>query len=315
MAMGHVMLDLAGPEILQLDKELIAHPQVGGIILFSRNYENKKQLRELTRNIRKISPDCLIAVDQEGGRVQRFLTDFTRLPAFEEYGLLYEKNQTQSLETAQKMSFVMAKELQDVGVNMSFTPVLDLNLKINDIIGERSFHSDLNIVIKVAQAFIEGMHHAGMPATGKHFPGHGSVKADSHLTLPIDNRDFETIYQQDMQPFIQLNEQLDAIMPAHILYEAVDNLPTCYSNYWLQEILRKKLNYQGVIFSDDLSMEGANLSSDYRDRARQALDAGCDMILVCNDRENAIGVLDGFENYSNAHSSQRLKEFCSKCKA
>lgn len=315
MTIGHVMLDLAGPDLSPVEKDIIRHPQVGGIILFSRNYETKKQLRELTKNIRKLSPDSLIAVDQEGGRVQRFLNDFTRLPAFEDYGVLYEKNQTQALETAQKMSFVMAKELQDVGVNMSFTPVLDLNLKINEIIGERSFHGDHNIVIKLAQAFIEGLHHAGMPATGKHFPGHGSVKADSHLTLPVDDRDFESIYQQDMQPFIQLHEQLDAIMPAHILYEAVDKYPTCFSNYWLQDVLRSKLNYRGVIFSDDLSMEGANLGSDYKDRARLALDAGCDMILVCNNQENAIRVLDEFENYSNNISTQRLKEFCNKCKS
>ncbi len=315
MAMGHVMLDLAGPEILQLEKELIEHPQVGGIILFSRNYENKKQLQELTKNIRKISSTCLIAVDQEGGRVQRFLTDFTQLPPFEEYGLLFEKNQNKALEAAQKMSYVMAKELQDVGVNMSFTPVLDLNLKINEIIGERSFHSDPNIVVKLAQAFISGMHQAGMPATGKHFPGHGSVKADSHLTLPVDDRDFDSIYQQDMQPFILLNEQLDAIMPAHILYEAVDKFSTCFSSFWLQDVLRSKINYQGVIFSDDLSMEGANLGADYKDRARLALDAGCDMILVCNNRDNAIRVLDEFENYANSESNRRLNEFCHKCKS
>lgn len=312
--MGHIMLDLEGHSLSQLDKEILQHPQVGGIILFARNYESKKQLQSLTREIRKISPECLIAVDQEGGRVQRFVKDFTTLPSFEEYGLLFEKNPDAATSKAEEMAYVMARELQEAGVNISFTPVLDLDYKKSEVIGTRSFHADPIAVSKLANAFIDGMHQAGMPATGKHFPGHGAVAADSHLTLPIDERDYDSIYEQDMQPFLKLNNKLDAIMPAHILYQSVDHNPTCFSNVWLQDILRKQLDYQGVIFSDDLGMAGANFISDEKDRAKLALEAGCDMILICNNRNSAISILDETENYSNNISAKRLTEFNNKCK-
>lgn len=313
MITGHLMTDLEGPELTSLEKDLLQHPQVGGVILFDRNYESKKQVSQLTKHIRQIAPECMIAVDQEGGRVQRFRHDFTSLPAFEEYGQAYQQDPNKAINWAQQMAFTMAKELQSVGVNLSFSPVLDLDLGMNEIIGSRAFNADPSIVVSLAGAFIKGMHQARMPATGKHFPGHGSVTADSHVTLPVDQRTFEVIYQQDMQPFIQLNSSLDAIMPAHILYEAVDSQPTCFSSYWLQTILRTQLQYQGVIFSDDLSMEGAAGMANPVDRAITALEAGCDMILVCNNQDASIEVLDGIEDYRNTRSAARLDDFRAKC--
>lgn len=304
---GHIMLDLHGLEIDQIEKEILKHPQVGGIILFSRNFESKKQLQALTKSIRKINETCLIAVDQEGGRVQRFRQGFTSLPSFRTYGELYEKDPTHACQEAEKMAYIMAQELIDVGVDLSFTPVLDIDQGVSEVIGDRSFYHEANVIIELARSFIKGMHAARMPATGKHFPGHGFVAADSHTSLPIDNRDFQTIYHQDMQPFIQLNNDLDAIMPAHISYKTVDQNPVCFSNYWLQEILRSKLNFSGVIFSDDLSMAGAQAMGDYAVRSKTALDSGCDMILICNHREQAIKVLDNLENYENDASEERLK--------
>lgn len=309
MTIGHVMLDLHGVDLTSLEKELLRHPQVGGVILFSRNYDSKKQLRSLTKSIRSHAKDCLIAVDQEGGRVQHFKTDFCPLPSFRTYGNLYEMNSREAVMHAQKMAFEMAKELREVGVNLSFTPVLDIDIGRSQVIGDRSFHHNSDIVVKLGKAFINGMHRAGMPATGKHFPGHGYVAADSHMTLPVDDRQYDEIMNQDMVPFLKLNQELDGIMPAHILYKNVDSNSTCFSNFWLQDILRTQLNFNGVIFSDDLSMAGAEFVSDYEERAKKALAAGCDMVLICNQQEQAIRILDAIERYNNLESANRLKNF------
>lgn len=309
MAIGHVMLDLQDLFLSQQENEMLAHPQVGGVILFSRNYESKKQLGELIKAIRKKAPECLIAVDQEGGRVQRFREGFLTLPPFRVYGELYQQNKEEALNYAQTMAFTMARELKEVGVDMSFTPVLDIDYGKSKVIGDRSFSHQSEVVIDLGRAFIKGMHRAGMPATGKHFPGHGSVAADSHLTLPLDDRSYDCILQEDLQPFIKLQRELDAVMPAHILYEQVDCNPPCFSPFWLQEILRTKLNFSGVIFSDDLSMAGAGFVADYVERARKALAAGCDMILVCNHQSQAINVLADLEDYINPGSAARLSRF------
>lgn len=314
MSMGHIMIDLDDVELSEIEKELLKHPQVGGIILFARNYESKKQLCNLTSSIRKIFPECLIAVDQEGGRVQRFKNEFTLLPSFSEYGKKYQLNPDEAKQEAQRMALVMATELLSCGVNVSFTPVLDLDYGLSEVIGSRSFHSNTEILIDLASSFIQGMHEAGMPATGKHFPGHGAVKADSHLTLPVDSRPFNTIYQEDLQPFLRLNTALDAIMPAHILYDKIDDNAACFSPFWLQEVLRNRLAFTGVIFSDDLSMGGAKVVGDHVQRTQQAFKAGCDMVLICNERAQAILVLDELENYENQMSQKRLQIFRAKSK-
>jgi beta-N-acetylhexosaminidase len=309
MTTGHVMLDVEGFELTQQEKEILEHPQVGGIILFTRNYESKKQLKYLTRCIHKFSPDCLIAVDQEGGRVQRFKKEFIPLPAFKQYGALYEQNPQEGLKKAQQMAYVMARELLELGIDISFTPVLDMDRGVSQVIADRSFHRKQDIVIHLGRAFIQGMNQAGMPATGKHFPGHGAVADDSHLTLPIDTRQFDEVFEQDIQPFSKLHQELAAIMPAHVLYKSIDSKPPCFSRYWLEDVLRACLKFSGVIFSDDLSMAGAEAMGNHVQRANLALQAGCDMILICNQPEQAVRVLDDIENYKNILSQQRLKEF------
>lgn len=306
---GHVMLDLKSIEISQVEQEILRHPQVGGIILFSRNYESKQQLTHLTKSIQKIVPDCIIAVDQEGGRVQRFRTEFQTYPALQTFGQLYEKNKEQALLLAENTAYQLASELREVGVTISFTPVLDMDRGQSQVIGDRAFHHQAEAVIQLGRAFIKGMHAAGMPATGKHFPGHGFVEADSHHTLPVDQRTYHEIEKNDLEPFKALSADLDAIMPAHILYEKVDRFPTCYSEFWLQTVLRSKLDFSGVIFSDDLSMAGAEFMVNYVDRAEQALQAGCDMVLCCNQPDQAVRILEHLESYQNLPSQMRLANF------
>lgn len=311
MTIGPLMLDLEGKALSQQEKEILRHPKVGGIILFSKNYESKKQLRDLIQEIRLIKSNLIIAVDQEGGRVQRFREEFQPLPTFKTYGERYQQNPVEALLYAQQMATQMAKELLEIGIDISFTPVLDIDRGVSEVIGDRSFYHQSEEVIAIARAFIQGMHAAGMPATGKHFPGHGAVAADSHHTLPIDERNYDEIYQDDMQPFIALHQELDAIMPAHILYKAVDPNPTCFSNFWLETILRNKLNFNGVIFSDDLTMAGAEIAGDFIERSHKALRAGCDMILICHQPMEAIAVLESLENYHNPVSTLRLNNFIS----
>lgn len=306
---GHVMLDLQGVVLTAEERDRLQHPQVGGVLLFTRNYASKDQLRHLVADIRLQSPNCLIAVDHEGGRVQRFRQEFIALPPFKEYGDLYQQDINKALAYAEEMANKMAGELRELDIDLSFAPVLDINSAKSLVIGDRSFHADSHIVIELGRAFIKGMHKAGMPATGKHFPGHGSVIDDSHFTLPVDLRHFDEIINNDIQPFLQLKSELDAIMPAHILYKNIDPQPPCFSSFWLQETLRKQVAFEGVIFSDDLSMAGAQFVTDYRDRADQALTAGCDMILVCNAPQEATRILNHLETYQHAGSHQRLQHF------
>ncbi len=312
--MGPLMIDVHGTSLSQEDKELLQHPLVGGIILFSRNYQSPQQVAQLTSEIRKAAKQpILIAVDHEGGRVQRFRDQFTAIPAM--YDLW--RSSGESLATSQQYAYacgyVMALEVVSVGIDISFAPVLDIN-HISDVIGDRAFHHEPQAVASIAQQFIQGMHDAGMKSTGKHFPGHGSVKEDSHIALPIDKREKSTIFSTDMVPFTQLIQQnkLDAIMPAHVIYPSVDADAVGFSKYWIQDVLRNSLGFDGVIFSDDLTMAGAHYIGGYVERAEAAQAAGCDMLLVCNSRKASIEIIDNANLVVDNKSEQRLAKLVAK---
>ncbi|WP_441373066.1 beta-N-acetylhexosaminidase [Acinetobacter lwoffii] len=292
---GALMLDIAGTTLTQEDIELLSAPQVGGVILFGRNIESPAQVRALTDHMRQVRPDILIAVDQEGGRVQRLRQGFTLLPAMGKFGELYTSDPQRALELAEKCGWLMATEVLAVGIDFSFAPVLDLN-DISDVIGDRSFAQNIQDIIPLASAFLKGMKRAGMASTGKHFPGHGSVKADSHVAAAIDTRSYAEIQQKDMQTFIQLQPQLDALMPAHVIYSQVDPNPAGFSEFWIQKVLRQELGFDGVLFSDDLSMQAACVAGGADVRIQAALKAGCDMGLVCNDRAAQCIALEGIED-------------------
>lgn len=305
---GALMLDIAGTELTQEDIQLLQAPQVGGMILFSRNIESPPQVRALTDHMRRIRPDILIAVDQEGGRVQRLKQGFSLLPAMGRLGDLYNTQPQQAVALAEQCGWLMAIEVLAVGIDFSFAPVLDLN-DVSDVIGDRSFAQNIQDIIPLASAFMQGMKRAGMANTGKHFPGHGSVKADSHVAAPVDSRSFEDIYAKDMQTFIQLMPQLDALMPAHVIYDQIDPNPAGFSPYWIQTILRQKLKFDGVLFSDDLTMQAACVVGGADARIQAALKAGCDMGLVCNDRSAACTALEGINDLAlpNQERLERMR--------
>jgi len=307
--MGPIMLDVQGTSLTEEDKELLKHPLVGGLILFTRNYESPEQITSLTKEIRNAANgDILIAVDHEGGRVQRFREQFCKIPAMGKL-MQYAGNDIHKAKTlAKHCATLMAFEVQAVGIDISFAPVLDIN-GVSDVIGDRAFHSQPEYVSSIASAFIEGMNIAGMQATGKHFPGHGSVKEDSHLALPIDKRSRAEIFNFDLTPFKQLitNNSLAALMPAHIIFPELDDQAVGFSTFWLQNILRQELGFDGVIFSDDLSMEGAACVGGYIERAEAAQQAGCDMLLTCNNRASTIEVIDKANIEIIEQSSYRLR--------
>ena len=303
---GAVMLDIAGTILADTERDIINHPNTGAVILFSRNYESPEQVIDLIQNIRAArNGEILIAVDQEGGRVQRFQEGFTRLPP----AALYQ-NEPEISEVA---GWLMAAELLAVGVDFSFAPVLDVDCGVSTIIGNRAFSQSAEKVTQLASEFRRGMKRAGMAATGKHFPGHGAVALDSHLALPIDERNLEAIRVSDLQPFRQLiAEGLEGIMPAHVLYSQIDNQSAGFSDFWIQQVLRQELGFDGVVFSDDLSMEGAASVGGFPQRAKIALQAGCDMVLVCNNSTAAMDVLDFLPIENNAKRESRLQKMRGK---
>jgi beta-N-acetylhexosaminidase len=302
------MLDLVGTSLAAGERDLLRHPLVGGVILFSRNYESPAQLAALVSDIKAVrTPPVLVAVDHEGGRVQRFRDGFTRLPAAARYGELYDRSPARGLALSELGGWLMAAELRAVGVDLSFAPVLDLNRGISRVIGDRAFHARPEAAAALARAFVRGMQRAGMAAVGKHFPGHGNVEADSHVALPVDPRAFADIQQEDLAVFERLvHHGLAAIMPAHVVYPRVDPQPAGFSRHWLEVLLRGQLGFQGAVVSDDLSMAGAAVIPDRGERARAALSAGCDLVLLCNDREGVAEVLDALGDYGSPVSQVRL---------
>lgn len=293
---GPLMVDVDGYTLTDEDRLLLSSPLVGGLILFSRNYSSPTQLSELIAEIRACNANILIAVDHEGGRVQRFREGFTRIPPMRKFGTLYAKDPENAKILAHECGWLFASELRAFDIDFSFAPVLDLDYGVSSVIGDRAFSGDIAIVSELASSLIAGMAEAGMASTGKHFPGHGAIEADSHIALPIDDRVFKEIESLDIQPFKRLMENgLNAVMPAHVIYTACDEHPAGFSSFWLKDVLRTQLSFEGVIFSDDLTMEGASVAGGYASRVGAALAAGCDMALVCNNRAGAIEALGHLE--------------------
>lgn len=308
MSLGPVMADIEGFELTAEDREVLCHPQVGGIILFRRNFDNVEQLQNLVTEIHNLrQPRLLVAVDHEGGRVQRFQQGFTGLPPLVALGDLHAQEPARATQLAEDLGWVSAAELLGVGIDLAFAPVLDLNHGVSSVIGDRALGRQPDLVAHLAQAIMRGMKAAGMAATGKHFPGHGAIAGDSHLMLPVDERDYADIADLDLRPFVTLIKAgLPSIMPAHVVYPAIDEQPAGFSHRWITDILRTELGFQGVVFSDDLSMEGAAATGGYAERAEAALAAGCDMVLVCNNRAGAVTVLESLAQYNNPTAQMRM---------
>ncbi len=287
LPLGPLMIDIAGLQLSDLEQERLCHPLVGGLILFARNYASPQQLEQLTAAVHALrSPALPIAIDHEGGRVQRCRDGFTRLPAMRRLGEQWDRDPQAAWLAARGIGYVLAAELRARGVDLSFTPVLDLDWGRSSVIGDRSLHADPAAVVRLAGALIEGLHCAGMAACGKHFPGHGWVEADSHVALPVDERELEEL-APDIEPYRRL--ELDAVMPAHVIYRRLDPRPAGFSRFWTG-MLRHQLGFDGVIFSDDLSMAGASVAGGLGERCTAAWDAGCDLLLVCNSPD-AVGEL------------------------
>lgn len=296
LPLGSVMIDVAGYALSDEERQRLCHPSVGAVILFARNFQSRLQLQALTAEIRGLrQPALLIAVDHEGGRVQRFRSDgFTRLPAMRSLGQLWDRDVLESCKAATALGYVLAAELRACGVDLSFTPVLDLDYGPSEVIGDRAFHRDPRVVTMLAKSINHGLLQAGMANCGKHFPGHGFVAADSHIAIPVDERDPKDILKEDAAPYGWLGMSLSAVMPAHVIYPFFDSQPAGFSRKWLS-LLRDELGFDGVIFSDDLSMEGASVAGNVVQGAHAALKAGCDMVLVCNSPDKADQLLEGLD--------------------
>ncbi len=306
---GLVMLDIEGKQLCEADRKRLLHPLTGGVILFSRNFDSPDQLQALTAEIHRLRrPPLLITVDHEGGRVQRFRAGFTRLPPMRALGKVWDEHPQRARELSRDAGYVLGAELRAHGIDLSFTPVLDLDFGNSSVIGDRAFHSQPEAVTQLAGAMIEGLALAGMGACGKHFPGHGYIAADSHTDVPVDTRSLAQIEAADLVPFRELVQRgLTSVMPAHVIYPAVDERPAGFSNVWLSRILRAQLKFHGMIFSDDLSMEGARVAGDIVARAEAALDAGCDMVLVCNRPDAADELLSRLRREMPPASLARLE--------
>jgi len=302
------MADIAATGLTDAERRRLQQPAVGGLILFSRNYESPQQLRALLDEVHALrEPRLLVAVDHEGGRVQRFRDGFSRLPAVGELGHVWEQDAERALQLAEISGWLMAAELRALGVDISFAPVLDIDRKNSTIIGDRAFHQDPEVIAELAHAYQRGMREAGMAATGKHFPGHGGVSEDSHMALPVDRRELQDLRMEDILPFERLIKLgLEGIMVAHVIYEKIDSRLAGFSPFWIQDILRGELGFRGAVFSDDLSMAAAHAAGDAAARARAALAAGCDMLLVCNQPESADAVIAELGDYADPASQARL---------
>ncbi len=305
---GPVMVDLEGRSLTASDRRRLLHPLTGGVILFTRNYESPEQIAALTSEIRALrDPPLLITVDHEGGRVQRFRTGFTRLSPMRLLGEIWDTDPARARRLARDAGYVLAAELLACGVDLSFTPVLDLDYGKSEVIGDRALHSRPAGICDLAAALLDGLREAGMSACGKHFPGHGYVAADSHVDVPVDHRSFTELAAADLVPFRNLIQHgLSSIMPAHVIYPSIDPHPAGFSPFWLGKVLRGDLGFQGLIFSDDLSMEGASVAGGILDRAYAALNAGCDVVLVCNRPDSADELLSGLKHRTSDASLARL---------
>jgi beta-N-acetylhexosaminidase len=304
LPLGPLMIDVAGLRLSDLERQRLCHPLVGGLILFARNYQSPEQLEQLTSEVHALrSPALPIAIDHEGGRVQRCRQGFTHLPAMRRLGECWDRDPQAALTAARELAFVLAAELRARGVDLSFTPVLDLDWGRSSVIGDRSLHRDPAVVVELAAALIEGLRSAGMAACGKHFPGHGWVEADSHVDLPVDTRRLDEL-APDLEPYRRL--ALDAVMPAHVIYPQVDPRPAGFSPVWIR-LLREELGFEGVIFSDDLSMAGASVAGDIVARCTAAWDAGCDMLLVCNTPQSVGDLLERWRPVADPLRAARVE--------
>ena len=304
MNKASLMIDIEGPFLSQEDIELIGSPHVGGLILFERNFLDRNQITDLCFEIKSKKPEIIIAVDQEGGRVQRFKKGFSQIPPMQRLGDLVSYDKHAGLDLCKNAGWLIASELIASGIDLSFSPVLDLDQDLSSIIGDRAFSDQIDIVIECARAFIFGMNEAGMACVGKHFPGHGSISEDSHLEKPIDRRALYEIENKDLIPFKELINNLDGIMTAHILFPDVDERITTFSKIWIKQILREQMKFEGMIFSDDLSMEGTNEFKSFYDKTKNAIISGCEMVLICNNREGAKDALKYFEE-NNIEASEK----------
>lgn len=304
MNKASLMIDIEGPFLNQEDIELIGSPHVGGLILFERNFLDRNQITDLCFEIKSKKPEIIIAVDQEGGRVQRFKKGFSQIPPMQRLGDLVSYDKHAGLDLCKNAGWLIASELIASGIDLSFSPVLDLDQDLSSIIGDRAFSDQIDIVIECARAFIFGMNEAGMACVGKHFPGHGSISEDSHLEKPIDRRALNEIEKKDLIPFKELINNLDGIMTAHILFPEVDERITTFSKIWIKQILKEQMKFEGMIFSDDLSMEGTNEFKSFYDKTKNAIISGCEMILICNNREGAKDALKYFEE-NNIEASEK----------
>jgi beta-N-acetylhexosaminidase len=292
--LGPVVIDVEGARLTERERDRLRHPLVGMVILFARNFQSPQQLADLTAEIHALrDPPLLIAVDHEGGRVQRFRTGFTVIPAMATLGKLWERDVLGACRTAVSAGYVVAAELRAHGVDFTFAPVLDLDWHRSSVIGDRALHSDARVVAMLANHLCHGLLLAGMANCGKHFPGHGWPAADSHHAVPVDERSLKDILAADAAPYRWLGAALASVMPAHVVYKTVDHVPATFSRRWIEDTLRSRLGFSGIVFSDDLSMEGARVAGGLLESAQAAIDAGCDMILVCNDSAAADRVLDG----------------------